>query len=80
MDEEHCCLGIHSQQPLHGHLFPVLLSELIQGAVVPAQRSEQHVFGLLFHTTVEQRLCSRNSGSGRGGALWSYSAEAVGLN
>ena len=48
---------LHSQQPLHGLLLPVLLSELVQGAVVPAQRSEQHLLGLFLHATVEQRLC-----------------------
>lgn len=45
-----------SQQSLHGLLLPVLLSKLLQGAVVPAQRREQHLLGLLLHTAVEQRL------------------------
>lgn len=48
---------MHSQQPLHGLLLPVLLPELVQRAVVPTQRSKQHLFSLLLHTTVEQRLC-----------------------
>lgn len=49
---------LHSQQSLHGFLLSVLLSELVQRAVVPTQRSEQHLFSFLLHTTIEQRLCN----------------------
>lgn len=48
---------LHSQQPLHGFLLPVLLSELVQRAVMPTQRSKHHLFSFLLHTPVEQRLC-----------------------
>lgn len=48
---------LHSQQPLHGLFLSILLSELVQRAVVPAQRSKHHLFGLLLHTAVEERLC-----------------------
>lgn len=45
-----------SQQPFHGLFFSILLSELVQRAVVPAQWSKQHFFSLLLHTTVKERL------------------------
>lgn len=45
-----------SQQPLHGLFFSILLSELVQRAVVPPQWSKQHFFSFLLHTTVKERL------------------------
>lgn len=45
-----------SQQPLHSLLFSILLSQLVQRAVVPTQWSKQHFFSLLLHTTVKKRL------------------------
>lgn len=45
-----------SQQPLHSLLFSILLSELVQRAVVPTQWSKQHFFSLLLYTTVKERL------------------------
>lgn len=45
-----------SQQSLHSLLFSILLSELVQRAVVPTQWSEQHFFSLLLYTTVKERL------------------------
>lgn len=45
-----------SQQPLHSLLFSILLSELVQRAVVPTKWSKQHFFSFLLHTTVKERL------------------------
>lgn len=45
-----------SQQPLHSLLFSILLSKLVQRAVVPTQWSKQHFFSLLLHTAVKERL------------------------
>lgn len=51
---------LHLQQPLHCRLLSIFLSELFQRAVVPTQWSEQHLFSLLFHTTIEQGLCKNS--------------------
>lgn len=50
-----------SQQPLHGLFFSILLSELVQRAVVPAQWGKHHFFCLLLHTTVKERLYENKS-------------------
>lgn len=53
----------NTQQPFHGLLLSILLSELVQRAVVPTKWGEQHLFGFFLHTAVEQRLCRRKKKS-----------------
>lgn len=60
----------NTQQPFHGLLLSILLSELVQRAVVPTKWGEQHLFGFFLHTAVEQRLCRKKTSLDESGDLF----------